>query len=424
MIFFTNNSSLQQIQEELRAVRDRQKIYSDIIDEDGHQYVDLVQEGGGVLGIALLGYTWLMEQAGIRFFSLAGTSAGAINSMMMAVLGRPGEAVSGKTLQMLHEKDLAEIMDGDQRISAIINRFISNNSWKYLHVVRHLHLLRNAIRRSFGLNPGHDFYHWIDSKLKEQGINTLSDLNRHRSRLPLLIDRNTGTPVKRAAELCIIASDITTKSKVSFPEMAELYWHDAEQVNPACFVRASMSIPFFFEPYVVRNIPGGGSYEDSSLTWAQSTWRRHTGFRGRIPRNVHFVDGGMLSNFPINAFHRPGVPAKPTFGARLSTWRREAIEIDSIGRFCGALVSTMRQLHDYDFLLRHRDYKHLICSIDCDAELDQNGNPKYNILDFNISDEKKIALFNLGASKALEFLKRFDWLKYKEIRSELSQPTE
>lgn len=31
--------------------------FSDIIDDEGNQYVDLVMEGGGMLGIALVGYT-------------------------------------------------------------------------------------------------------------------------------------------------------------------------------------------------------------------------------------------------------------------------------------------------------------------------------------------------------------------------------
>ena len=59
-------------------------------DENGVelQYVDLVQKGGGVLGIALVGYTYILEEAGIRFFSLAGTSAGAINTAMIASIGK------------------------------------------------------------------------------------------------------------------------------------------------------------------------------------------------------------------------------------------------------------------------------------------------------------------------------------------------
>jgi len=48
--------------------------------------VDLVQQGGTMLGIGLLGYTYIMEKAGVRFRSMAGTSAGAINTLLLAAL--------------------------------------------------------------------------------------------------------------------------------------------------------------------------------------------------------------------------------------------------------------------------------------------------------------------------------------------------
>ncbi|MEO8771902.1 MAG: patatin-like phospholipase family protein [Ferruginibacter sp.] len=48
--------------------------------------VDLVQEGGTMLGIGLLGYTYIMEKAGVRFRSMAGTSAGAINTLLLSAL--------------------------------------------------------------------------------------------------------------------------------------------------------------------------------------------------------------------------------------------------------------------------------------------------------------------------------------------------
>ena len=34
------------------------KAYSDTLDADGNQYIDLVLEGGGILGVALLGYIY------------------------------------------------------------------------------------------------------------------------------------------------------------------------------------------------------------------------------------------------------------------------------------------------------------------------------------------------------------------------------
>ncbi len=413
---YVDNEIISQLIKNLKSEGLHQKAYSDVIDESGNQYVDLVQEGGGVLGIALLGYTFVMEQAGIRFFSLAGTSAGAINSMMMAGMAKVGEPATLKTLEMLHGKDLSEIVDGDKRLWKLVKRYLYNRSWKYWFTFLNIPRIYNTLVRRLGLNPGNDFMTWIEASLAAYGISSLVELEIHRSKLPGLFDRNTGNQISRKAELKIIASDITSKSKITFPEMAELYWHEPASVNPACFVRASISIPFFFQPYIVDDIPGAGTYEDKALPREQSKWRKHTGYRGKIPATVHFVDGGMLSNFPINAFHRKGVPAKPTFGARLSSWRVEAHEIKSLNNYCNAMISTMRQLHDYDFLLQHHDYKHLICSIDCDTQKDENGRNKFNLLDFNMDEKTKVELFNHGAQKAYEFLKTFDWQAYKALR--------
>src|SRR6187402_2616488 len=66
-------------------------IVSDVLDAEGHQYVNLVQKGGGVLGVALVGYTYILEEMGIRFIRLAGTSAGAINTALMTVAGAKRE---------------------------------------------------------------------------------------------------------------------------------------------------------------------------------------------------------------------------------------------------------------------------------------------------------------------------------------------
>lgn len=46
--------------------------------------IDLVQQGGGMWGIALLGYCYVLEKVGIRFYSHGGTSAGAINALFLA----------------------------------------------------------------------------------------------------------------------------------------------------------------------------------------------------------------------------------------------------------------------------------------------------------------------------------------------------
>ena len=69
----------------------------------------------------------------------------------------------------------------------------------------------------------------------------------------------------------------------------------------------------------------------------------------------------------------------------------------------------MRQIHDLDFLLKNPDYSQLVCRVKADE--------KFNWLNFSMEDEKKVALFNLGAQKALEFLQGFDWEAYKKLRA-------
>lgn len=87
--------------------------FSDVRDENGNQYVDLVLEGGGMLGIALVGYTYILEKAGIRFRKIAGTSAGAINALFLAAAGTPGEAKSERLLTIMSNADFASFEDGE-----------------------------------------------------------------------------------------------------------------------------------------------------------------------------------------------------------------------------------------------------------------------------------------------------------------------
>ena len=84
---FTNQPDVVQLIAGMKKDKVDQRLFSDLLDSSGNQYVELVQEGGGVLGVALIGYTYVMEQMGIRFFSLAGTSAGSINAMLLAGQG-------------------------------------------------------------------------------------------------------------------------------------------------------------------------------------------------------------------------------------------------------------------------------------------------------------------------------------------------
>jgi len=104
--------------------KDKPLYVSDIRDVYGKQYVDLVQEGGGVHGVGLAGYTYVLEKMGIGFMKMAGTSAGSINTLLLnavytddeaKALNKPGtyyETRSEKILEYLANKPLTDLVDG------------------------------------------------------------------------------------------------------------------------------------------------------------------------------------------------------------------------------------------------------------------------------------------------------------------------
>ena len=65
------------------------------------------------------------------------------------------------------------------------------------------------------------------------------------------IERKGDNTIIAPPHLSIVASEITNQRKVEFPAMAKFYWQDWENMNPADFVRASLSIPLFYEPFSV-----------------------------------------------------------------------------------------------------------------------------------------------------------------------------
>ena len=104
-------------------------IVSDVTDEEGHQYVHLVQKGGGVLGIALIGYIYILEKMGIRFLRLAGTSAGAINTALMTAIGDKKDEKSTHILEVLSNLDFFCLVDGRPVVRRIIKKFISHHNF-------------------------------------------------------------------------------------------------------------------------------------------------------------------------------------------------------------------------------------------------------------------------------------------------------
>lgn len=467
---FTNDdrvkTALAQLKAHFQAGPDDggQLVVSDVLDDHGHQYVNLVQKGGGVLGIALVGYTYILEEMGIRFLRLAGTSAGAINTALITVVKNKEDRKSAEVLQAICDLDFFSLVDGHPAARYLIKRFITNkkfisrlrngllgllgvfllfiagdvvltglsNKYESLYLLTGLcfiasgftsliiavivyyisNLLKRLKNSGFGINPGDVFYDWIKRLLLANGVVTVSDLKAKAAGAPSLHLRvpNDSGLKDLTGDVTFITSELVTQNKIQFPAMCSLFRTDIDALQPAGFIRASMSIPVFFESYMINNIPA----DDKRI---KAAWEQFFGY-APPPSSARFVDGGILSNFPISIFYNNSVatPRLPTFGIDLDDRQPADKEENPFGwsltGYMGRMFNTIRNYYDKDFLLKNKVYQRGIGKVDLSSD-------KYNWLNFFLPNQDKIDMFALGAQAACEFLINFNWDEYKNERKTL-----
>jgi NTE family protein len=237
---------------------------------------DLVLEGGGVKGIGLVGAVLTLHQDGYEFPRAAGTSAGAITAALVAAL-----QAAGKPLTLLEE----------YVNSVDYPRFQAEGWWQ-----RELGRVGDAaeLLLHMGLHSGDYLVEWLGGILEEIGVTTFDQLR--------MDDPGSSLPEAFRYSLVVHTADITRRKVVRLPWDYGNYGLDPGRQRIVDAVRASMSIPFFFEP-VRLDAPAtkydGVRYSKSSVMW---------------------VDGGLLSNFPVEVFDRSdGQPSRwPTIGIKLS----------------------------------------------------------------------------------------------------------
>jgi NTE family protein len=167
-----------------------------------------------------------------------------------------------------------------------------------------------------------------------------------------------------------------------------------------------MSIPVFFESFLIDQIP--------QTPAIKSAWAEFFDPQMPVPSSARFVDGGILSNFPINIFYNPRIiePRSPSFGIDLDDSDpkkepQEKAESWSLDNYLGRIFNTIRSYYDKDFLLKNKVFRKGIGTIPLS---------EFNWLNFFLSDEDKLKMFIKGARSATEFLKHFDWPEYQRER--------
>ncbi len=409
----------QAIAEQVAALRGRiaDKRFSDTEDAAGQQYVDLVMEGGGVLGIALMGYVYVLEQVGLRFLSIAGTSAGAVTALMLAGLDVPARAKSERALPILAGMPIDSFVDGNQRVQRFVDGVVRGlGTWRLgFRLLR----VRDVLLSRLGLNPGHAFERWVEQQLAAVDIRTLDDLLRRMNAEPeglrVINPKAQSSKILADDPLCLIAADISTETRARLPEMARLYYADWRQVSPAKLARMSMAVPYFFEPVVVpldRDKADKAAWIEEAAFSRQVIARSEAEGKPWLPERALFVDGGVLSNFPIDVFHDHSLaePGRPTFGVKLQLDVRAA-DVTSIGDFSKQVFNSARHILDIETIRRNPEFAQLVTFIDTGT---------HNWLNFNLEDKAKLDLFYRGAVQGMRFLERFDWDAYKQARSRIS----
>jgi NTE family protein len=256
---------------------------------------DLVLEGGGVRGIALVGAVAVLEERGYRFHRVAGTSAGAIVGSLVAA-GVP----SLRLREIMQQLDYRRFRDG---------------SW-VTRLGRPGQLL--TLLSTSGIYRGDELRRWLREVLDEHGVRTFADLRRP--------DPGASMAAGEDHRLVVMASDISQGCLRRLPWEYHRYGLEADEVEVVDAVRASMSLPYFFRPVKLRDRVAD-----------ERCW---------------LVDGGMLSNFPVDVFDRRDGqrPRWPTIGLKLSA-RADAAQgvrhpIRGVWSMSRAMLGTLTGFYD------------------------------------------------------------------------------
>lgn len=289
-----------------------------------NQIENLVFKGGGVLGIAYAGAIEVLESQNILqgIKRVAGTSAGAITATLVSL-----RYTSAQITTIVNNTDFKSFEDGEFIIDA-------------LHTIN-----------KYGFYKGDAFLQWMKTQIKNAGLDENATFQDFAD--------------KGCRDLYVFSTDLNEKGLKEFSVTT------TPTVIVAEAVRASMSIPLFFEAWT---------------------------FPDKNPDDHIYVDGGMIYNFPLTIFDTGIDPNMQSLGLFLSNLGTPPPPSDlTTGEFkdyIGTLVETMLDAQVINF--QH------------DPEEEQRSiiidNLGISPTDFKLTSEQQTALRNSGIKYTQEFL--------------------
>lgn len=323
----------------------------------GPPRADLVLSGGGVKFIGLVGAVVALMDAGYTIERVSGVSGGSVVGAIIAAAAQ-GDALTGDQAREL----ALSVPLRKWRDAAPIP--LIGPAWGFV--------------QDTGLYRGDVAHDWIRSELKNLGVSTFGDLAYPDDNLL----------VERRYRAVVSVTDLTTGQLVRLPwDYRRVYGLDPDEQSVADAVRASMGVPFFYRPVTLTSAAG---------------------------RTSTLVDGGVLSNFPIDTFDRPDgrAPLWPTFGVTV---------VPMLGKEIGDVVPALKPLRLFGpsallerliaTMLMGHDQAHLnqpwvnVRAIQVDST-------DVGVLDFGVSRTRLRELYDNGYVAAERFLTTWDWPAY------------
>ena len=315
---------------------------------------DLVLEGGGMKGIGLGGAITALMRAGYEFQRVAGTSAGAIGGALLAA----GIDERGLT-EAMARLQYARVPDRAPPKIPILSEGLS--------------LLHSA-----GAYEGDYIHGFVRDELARLGVRTFGDLRRTDA------GDDVDLPSERRYRLVVTATDITRGRLLRLPWDYELLGLEPDEQLVADAVRASVSIPLYFEPVIVRD---GVTGEPTTL-----------------------VDGGVLSNYPIEIFDRTDLRPRrwPTFGVKVvpSLPAGDAELFPGIALPALRPVKLLEQVVATAIVGNDQTYLERPCVRRRTIEVDTSA---VGIVEFDASEEQRATVVANATEAAERFLQTWDW---------------
>jgi NTE family protein len=372
-------------------------------------FVDLVMEGGGVKGIVTAGAIYAMEELGLRFRKVAGTSAGGIVAAFLVAAGDTAmDARSEEFIPILANMDFYSFVDGGRDARGLLDSLNDKNEKSFFGKFfcgtrKAVNLMRNVddIIKFLGINPGNEFKMFANTELKSlnDGVPfTVGSLTAKKNREDMEIKPMDGEPLD--TEFQVIVAEISNRRKTVFPRQLDEYFYDSSVVLIGEIIRATMSIPFFFQPMRLEDFD------------VRADNLKQKGY-------VTFVDGGLVSNFPLSIFDtgQPGTkrdfssPRCPTFGLLIDETggiKPKPNDIDNVIELGMSMFETTRVYGDKAYIKDNPHARKRVIRLSNRL----NDGREINTTDFDLMDTDKVELFQNGVNAMLEYLKKWDFDDY------------